>query len=200
MARLRSILQKGLSQTEHLWPDIRVAYRWVHRAAHFLENKEHPASSQVKLRLGGLLGAMSRHRKATGALEPAIIHFLKVTRSYWPGLFHCYGMPDMPRTNNELEQVFGANRYHERRATGRKVASPALALRGSVRVVASAASRLRTFSAEQITPENVETWRVLRESLEARRQQRVLRYRFRRDPESYLADLESTLIQLTLPP
>ena len=143
---------------------------------------------------------MSRHRKATGALEPAIIHFLKVTRSYWPGLFHCYGMPDLPRTNNELEQVFGANRYHERRATGRKVASPALALRGSVRVVASAASRLRTFSAEQITPENVETWRVLRESLEARRQQRVLRYRFRRDPESYLDDLESTLIQLTLLP
>jgi hypothetical protein len=109
-------------------------------------------------------------------------------------------MPDLPRTNNELEQVFGANRYHERRATGRKVASPALVLRGSVRVAASAASRLRTFSAQQIAPENIETWRVLRKSLEARRQQRVLRYRFRRDPESYLADLESTLIQLTLLP
>ena len=95
---------------------------------------------------------------------------------------------------------WGANRYHERRATGRKVASPALVLRGSVRMVASAASRLRTFSARQIAPENIETWRVLRKSLEARRQQRVLSYRFRRDPESNPAELESTLIKLTVPP
>jgi hypothetical protein len=179
---------------------VRVAYRWVHRTARLLENKEHLAGSEVKLRLGGLLGAMSCHRAAAGALEPAIPHFLKVTRSYWPGLFHCYDVPDLPRTNNELEQLFGANRYHERRATGRKAASPALVLRGSVRVVAATASRLRTFSVAEIAPEHIGSWRVLRESLEARRQQRTLRYRFRRDPESYLAKLETDLLKLTLPP
>ena len=27
--------------------------------------------------------------------------FCKVTASYWPGLFHCYDLPDLPRTNNE---------------------------------------------------------------------------------------------------
>ena len=30
-------------------------------------------------------------------------HFLKVFRSYWPGLFHCYDVEDLPRTNNNLD-------------------------------------------------------------------------------------------------
>ena len=197
---MRAILGRGLSETHSLWPDVQVAYRWVHRAAHILDIEEHLSGSEVKLRLRGLMGAMSRHRAAAGALEPAIPHFLKVTRSYWPGLFHSYQVPDLPRTNNEMEHVFGASRYHERRATGRKGASPALVLRGSVRVVASTTTRLRAFSAEEIAPENIESWRTIRDGLEVRRQQRKLRHRFRRDPGSYLSKLEADLIKLSLPP
>src|SRR5204863_5235243 len=52
--------------------------------------------------------------------------FVKVTKSYWPGLFACYGSKDIPRTNNDLEHLFGSHRYHERRASGRKRASPGL--------------------------------------------------------------------------
>src|SRR3712207_9435478 len=59
-----------------------------------------------------------------------------------PGLFHCYAVPDLPRTNNGLEQLFGSQRYHERRATGRKAASPAAVLRGEVRLIAATATRL----------------------------------------------------------
>jgi hypothetical protein len=44
--------------------------------------------------------------------------FRKVTTSYWSGLFRCYDLADLPRTNNELEQYFGSARYHERRTTG----------------------------------------------------------------------------------
>ena len=64
---------------------------------------------------GGLLGAMARHRRASGRLAEAFAHFRKVTRSYWPGLFRCYDVADLPRTNNDLEQFFGSYRYHERR-------------------------------------------------------------------------------------
>ncbi len=32
--------------------------------------------------------------------------------SYWAGLFHCYAVPDLPRTNNDLEHYFGTARYH----------------------------------------------------------------------------------------
>ena len=56
-------------------------------------------------------------------MSGALGRFRKVTRSYWSGLFHCYDVADLPRTNNDLEQLFGAHRYHERRSSGRKVYS-----------------------------------------------------------------------------
>ncbi|HWT78832.1 MAG TPA: hypothetical protein VN648_08505, partial [Candidatus Methylomirabilis sp.] len=43
-------------------------------------------------------------RAATTTGEPSVRaglkQFLKVTRSYWPGLFRCYDAADLPRTNN----------------------------------------------------------------------------------------------------
>jgi len=99
-----------------------------------------------------------------------------------------------------LEQFFGAHRYHERRATGRKVASPALVLTGSVRVVAAAATRLQPFAAQDLMPEDIHDWQTLRRALTTRRQHRTLRLRFRRDPAAYLAKLEADFLQLSLPP
>jgi hypothetical protein len=200
LVRLQVLLQRGLTETASLWPTVRVAYRWVHQAAHMLTNEEQSPGAAVKRRLSGLLGAMTRHRAAAGALAPALEHFLKVSRSYWAGLFYCYEVPDLPRTNNDLEQCFGAHRYHERRATGRKGASPALVLRGAVQLIAAMATRLHSFAAWELAPEEVSDWQALRHKLETRRQRRTLRRRFRRDPASYLTELETALLKLTLPP
>jgi len=189
-----------LAATAPLWPTVRVAYGWVYRAAHILTNEEQRTGAAVKRRLSGLLGAMTRHQAAAGALAPALAHFLKVSRSYWPGLFHCYEVPELPRTNNDLEQCFGAHRYHERRVTGRKGASPALVLSGAIRLVAATATRLRLFSACEIAPEPLDAWHNLRHALAIQRQQRTLRRRFRHDPASYLAQLEADLLKLSLPP
>ena len=127
-------------------------------------------------------------------------HFLKVTASYWPGLFHCCDVPGLPRTNNDLEHLFGSNRHHERRCTGRKAASPAMVLRGPVRLVAATATRLRTFAADAIAPADVAAWRGLRAELDGRRDARKQRCRFRRDPDGYLDQLEQQLLKPTLPP
>ena len=170
---MKSLLARGLEATAPLWPDVRVGYHWVHQAAHILENEHQLGETAVKRRLSGLLGAMTRHQAAAGTLAPALQHCRQVTRSYWPGLFPCSTVPDLPRTNNELEQFFGAHRYHERRATGRKVASPALVLRGSVRLIAYAATRLHPFTSADLAPETVSAWQELRHDLETHRQQRV---------------------------
>ncbi len=200
LGRLRTILRRGLDATASLWPEVRVAYGWVHRAAHILNNDTQETGAAVKRRLHGLRGAMGQHQAKAGPLAPAVEHFLKVSRSYWPGLFHCYNVPDLPRTNNDLEQFFGAYRSHERRTTGRKVASPAVVLRGAVRLVACAAPRLRPFTSEELAPDTVSAWQELRHALETRRQQRTQRRRFRRDPATYLGKLEAQLLQLILPP
>ena len=110
-----------------------------------------------------------------------------------------YAVPDLPRTNNGLEQLFGSQRYHERRATGRKAASPAAVLRGEVRLIAATATRLRPPSARDLGRVSRERWRGLRERLDRRRHARTLRTRFRRDPDAYLAALEKQACQPALP-
>jgi hypothetical protein len=171
----------------------------VHRAAAVLRNKKGLDASGVRQRYRGLIGAMARHRESCGRLREACEQFQKVTRSYWPGLFRCYDVADLPRTNNELEQFFGSYRYHERRASGRKVACPGTVVRGSVRLLASAATRLRPIEAADLVV-SVSAWRDLRGRLERRQAVRMLGRRFRCDPDAYLRSLEETLINQALPP
>jgi hypothetical protein len=179
---------------------VRVAFGWVRRAAAVLRNKTGRDAAGVRRRYRGLIGAIARHREPCGGLQGAFEHFRKVTRSYWPGLFRCYEVPGLPRTNNELEQFFGSYRYHERRSSGRKVACPGTVVRGSVRVVASAATRLRPIEAGDLVPSDLGAWRELRGSLERRQAVRTLGRRFRHDPAAYLRSLEEALINKALPP
>ena len=153
----------------------------------------------VQRRFDGLVAAMARHRASAGDLAGAIDHFCKVTRSYRPGLFHCYAVPELPRTNNGLEQLFGSQRHHERRATGRKMASPAAVLRGEVRLIAATATRLHPPGARDLGRVSRDRWRGLRGRLGQRRHARTLRTRFRRDPGAYLAALEQQACQSALP-
>jgi hypothetical protein len=142
---------------------------------------------------------MKRHRAKAGTLGAAVDHLVTVSRSYWPGLFACYEVRELPRTNNDLERAFGSHRYHERRATGRKGASPARVLRGSVRLVAGLATRHRAVDASDLARAGRFPWQELRQELDERRQRRVERRRFRRDPEGYLKALENRLNQSGLP-
>ncbi len=175
------------------------AYAWVHAAARVLGNDGGEDASVVRRRFNGLVAAMCRHRDRAGALMPAINHFAKVTRSYRPGLFHCCAVLGLPRTNNGLEQLFGSQRYHERRATGRKAASPAAVLRGEVRMIAATATRMRPPSGRELGRANRQAWSELRHRLDQRRHARTLRTRFRRSPDAYLAELEQQICRLTLP-
>jgi hypothetical protein len=199
LRRLQRLIARGLERTQAFWPDLRQAYAWVHGAAHLLKNEAHLAAGAVARRFAGRLGAMVRHRAKVGTLAGAIDHFLKVTRSYWPGLFHCYAVPNLPRTNNDLEHLFGAHRYHERRATGRKTASPTMVLRGPVRLVAATATRLCRFEAHHLAAADQHRWATLRANLQQRRHSRCLRARFRRDPETFLKQIETNLFQSALP-
>ena len=180
---------------------IRRSFRWVHAAARILKNTAGRAAEDVKARYARLLEEWNKRKDACGRLGEAVERFLKVTRSYRPGLFHYLEVPDLPPTNNGLEQFFGAQRHHERRTTGRKVASPSLVVRGSVRVLAATLTRLAPVSAADLAAVDVATWRQTRERLKRRHHARVMRARFRRNPAAYLADLEQRAFQQqALPP
>ena len=148
------------------------------------------------LRVRRRMGRVKRHG---GTLEGALTHFLKVTRSYAPGLFHCYTHLDIPRTNNGLEQCFGQHRHHERRTTGRKRGTPDTVLRGPVRLITSVASRLQRWTAAELAPSNVAAWREVRQAVRARFATRAQGLRFRRDPDAYLRGLEQQFLTSGLP-
>jgi hypothetical protein len=182
-----------------MWPGIRTAFGWVHGVAKLLENEDGVAGSEIRRRMEELLAEIRDDQATVGALQPAVAHFLKVSASYWPGLFHCYDVAGLPRTNNDLEQYFGSARYHQRRASGRIHATAATVVRGSVRVLASTATRLTLFREYDLWHPNLERWTSLRRSLELRQEARRQQGRFRKDPAAYLATLESRLLKPTLP-
>ncbi len=192
---MQFFLTKGLAETASLWSDVKLGYAWVYRAAHILTNDEKQTAAQVRQTYEVLLAEMEQAFTSSEALSTMLFTFCKVTTSYWPGLFHCYDQTHLPRTNNDLEQYFGSARYHERRATGRKCASPGLVVRGAVRVVASVASRLHCFNETDLRLTDTTRWRRLRKELDARHEARRKQHRFRKSPESYLAALEENLIK-----
>jgi hypothetical protein len=92
LQRLRRLITNALGHTRDLWPDIRRAYGWVHHAARILNNEAGLDAAAVARRFAGLIAAIARHRARAGTLAGAVDHFLKVTRSYRPGLFHSYAV------------------------------------------------------------------------------------------------------------
>jgi len=166
-----------------------------------LENKAKRPARQVRRKQSAVLSQIRQSAKK--AKNPVVAEhlrwFVKVTKSYWPGLFYCYSSAAIARTNNDLEHLFGAHRDHERRASGRKQGSPGLVVQGSVRVVASLATRLRPEEGLKLRTGYVEDWRRLRADLNKRRESRRKQRRFRHDPASYLSQLEKRSLQASLP-
>ena len=196
---MERLLGRGLATTDAAWPAIRAVYAQVYRAADLLANHDARSGAALAAEYQILVEAMTAEHGA-GPLAAAVAHFAKVTASYAPGLFHCYEVEDLPRTNNDLEHFFGAARYHERRATGRRNASPGLVVRGAVRLVAAVVTPLHPLSADDLRPRDLTTWRTVRQQMAERQGSRRAQSRFRKDPAAYLAALEAKMLMPSLPP
>jgi hypothetical protein len=188
----------GLFATERLWAPLETAHAWMRQAAQVLANPDGADAATVETAYRGLLAEVLTYQ-ADEALAPWATHFYKVTRNYWSGLFHCYDQPEIPRTNNDLEHYFGTARHHERRATGQKRPTAAVAVRGAVRVVAAVATQVTSFASADLRPTDLGQWQQLRADLEGRQERRRASRRFRRNPAVYLVTLEAQLLQESLP-
>jgi hypothetical protein len=73
-----------------------------------------------------------------------------------------------------------------------------LVLHGSARLVAGLATRRQEVTAADLAGADLGAWKRLRAELEERRQRRVERRQFRRDPDEYLKALENKLNQSRL--
>ena len=197
---MRDILRRALEATSDLWPSLLLMFSFIAQAAAILDNPLGQAAESVRTHYEALLAQLATTCTApTGeGIRGWGLHFLKITTSYWMGLFHSYDIAGLPRTNNDMEQFFGSLRHQERRMTGRKRAAPSLIVRGAVRVIAAAVSRARTIDPLRLAAVDPVVWREERRRLRRPQRARVLQRKFRRDPDLFLADLEERLVKLVL--
>lgn len=192
-------MTQNLNHNVSHWSELSLAQSWIQQAVTILDNEEKLPLSFVQQRFGAWMIFMSDRKEQLGSLVDSIPYLLKITRSYWSGLFHCYQVENLPKTNNDLEQVFGSFRHHTRRTTGRKKAPGSMLIRGESRLIAAVVTRIKTFTAGDLASVDLVSWRHQRSHLEQLRHKRLQQRRFRRDPENYLLELETKLIQSILP-
>ena len=152
LKQLQQLLTKGLQATAALWPPLEHAYSFLDQAKAILANESQGSSQQIQEQYLAHLARMRANLAALGPLVEAFEHFFHITNNFAAGLFQCYDIKGLPRTNNDLEHCFGVARVHERRATGRRGAIPGVVVRGSVRVMAAVTSKAQVFSVEDLRP------------------------------------------------
>ena len=127
-------------------------------------------------------------------------HLVAVLRRLGPGLYRCYDVPGLPRTDNALEQFHRRVKSAQRRITGRKRTAASVVGLGGGAVYATAAAPPRAALLLQLAGVPAAHWRQERVTLRATQHRQAERRRFRRDPAAYLADLEARWAALAHPP
>lgn len=118
-----------------------------------------------------------------------VTHIKQTFTSHWSGLFTCYDVPALPRTNNELEQYMRRIKTGQRRVTGRKNVQDFLLRYGRYvtcvderESLADLITRLQQVDQAAFLQE--------RQALTLILQRERKRFRFRRRREVHLANLE----------
>ena len=98
------------------------AAEWLKKIAFILDPDGKPVRSgqQVRQELFAFLQEVQATRTSDPFLRQTYNNILKTTLRYAPGLFHCYDIPHLPRTNNDRESEFRDLHRRLLRTTGQK--------------------------------------------------------------------------------
>jgi hypothetical protein len=210
LARLRTLIQRAQDRCRPRAADLQRAHAWLLDIARRLEPEEVTGSAepetgaQVRRRVEAALDEMAA-RLAAGDLpewlRPPLEHVITVLRRLGHGLYHCYDIPGLPRTDNDLEQFYRRVKSLERRITGHKRSDTFIVRLGGFAVYAVAAS---TESDHALLPALAAVpavvWQRQRDLLRATQRRQTQMRRFRLHRAAYLADLEARWTLLTEPP
>jgi Transposase, Mutator family len=122
LAQLYQGLQSALAPWVATAQELQQGAAWLHDMAYILEpTPTQPLrAAHVAAQLRSYLDTVRWRSDVTPFLKTFGRHLDKVSRSYWPGLFHCYDVPGLPRTNNELESHFRDTGRRLLRTTGQR--------------------------------------------------------------------------------
>jgi hypothetical protein len=122
LSQLRDGLLAALQIVQTRYTLLRQAADWLARIADLLDPTGKPprSAAQVQKALFDYLEQLKIINKNKPGLQPFFRTIQKTTLSYAPGLFHCYDLPDLPRTNNARESDFRDLNRRLLRTTGQK--------------------------------------------------------------------------------
>ena len=122
LAQLYQGLQSALTPMAEPYHALHQGAAWLRDIAYILAPcpTQPLSAAQVAGQLRGYLDTVVQWPDVTPPLSEFGRHLDTVSRSYWPGLFHCYDVPGLPRTNNALESHFRETRRRLLRITGQK--------------------------------------------------------------------------------
>ena len=102
--------------------DLQQGATWLRDIADILAPPGEPDlnANQVAGSLHGYLDAVYAQRELSPLLHAFAQHLDTVSQSYWPGLFHCYEVAGLARTNNGVESHFRETQRRLLRTTGQQ--------------------------------------------------------------------------------
>lgn len=138
----------------------------------------------VRQRLDAYLDWLKRRTDLSPLLLDYRNHLCGLTERYAKGLFNCYQIAGLPRTNNGLESHFGALRRRTLCTAGPYQAQQTLHEKGAwllLDVIENEHQQLRSFQKVAL-----EDWQRERERIRQHHSTFTNHRRFRRDPQAYL--------------
>nr|AFS60648.1 transposase [bacterium symbiont of Theonella swinhoei pTSMAC1] len=101
-------LKVALAPFAQTYAELQLGAVWLRDLADILAPCETfgRSAKQVAEHLSGYLDVLYQQRELPPLLHEFSGHLDTVSQSYWPGLFHCYEVEGLARTNNDLESHF----------------------------------------------------------------------------------------------
>jgi hypothetical protein len=210
LARLRTLIGRAEARCGARAAELRQAHAGLLEVARRLEPpspeapEPAPGGAAVRARVEAYLDELAA-ACASGAmaawLRPKLEHLVTALRRLGDGLYHCYDVPGLPRTDNDLEQFYRRVKAEQRRITGHKRADGFVVRVGGFAVYATAASGESEAALQrELATVPAAAWRQERATLRANQERQAKMRRFRLRRAAYLADLEARWAQLTEPP
>jgi hypothetical protein len=207
LSRLRTLIGRATQRCGARAEALEQAHTWLCEIARRLEptpdpeTGERPTGSQVRQRVEAVLdegaAAVGRGAVPNWLVQP-VAHVATVLRRLGDGLYHCYDVPGLPRTNNDLEQFYRRVKAGERRTTGRRRSDTFVVRVGGFAVYAVASSTCSEAELNnQLAGVAATDWCSERQRLRGNQERQTKMRHFRLHPDAYLADLEARWAKLS---
>ena len=192
-----------LSDFKEEYDTLSEAYSWVLKISDILDkplpqpdsdDPDKPLSTAVETELDQFLTELDKRNNLNEFLVSFRKKLRNLTDRYKPGLFHCYDIPGLPRTNNDTEALFGRVRRQTKRTSGAYHAKQRLREQAAWLLFALADDEEQQL--QRLKRVSLHEWRNERQRMQEHladfRDDRV----FRKKPDRYLAQLENQALHI----